>query len=171
MNQGKLEVVKQEMARVNVDIVGISKLKWTGMGEFKSDGLRSKQKKKQNIFTPAPNPSEWCHKSNTKAWVLWWPCVCIYVFVLGQQSWRWVWTEETLWIQVMGPQRQGHRLGQARRPQKPGCCWPSAACPSCFTPHPTLPQPALTSSSCQSLWIFFFFSNFKLFVLDWGRAN
>ena len=38
MNQGKLEVVKQEMARVNVDILGISKLKWTGMGEFNSDG-------------------------------------------------------------------------------------------------------------------------------------
>ena len=37
MNQGKLEVVKQEMARVNVDIRGISKLKWTGMGEFNSD--------------------------------------------------------------------------------------------------------------------------------------
>ena len=37
MNQGKLEVVKQEMARVNVDILGISKLKWTGMGEFNSD--------------------------------------------------------------------------------------------------------------------------------------
>ena len=34
MNQGTLEVVKQEMARVNVDILGISKLKWTGMGEF-----------------------------------------------------------------------------------------------------------------------------------------
>ena len=37
MNQGKLEVVKQEMARVNVDILGISKLKWTGMGKFNSD--------------------------------------------------------------------------------------------------------------------------------------
>ena len=37
MNQGKLEVVKQEMERVNVDILGISKLKWTGMGEFNSD--------------------------------------------------------------------------------------------------------------------------------------
>ena len=37
MNQGKLEVVKQEMARVTVDILGISKLKWTGMGEFNSD--------------------------------------------------------------------------------------------------------------------------------------
>ena len=37
MNQGKLEVVKQEMAKVNVDILGNSKLKWTGMGEFNSD--------------------------------------------------------------------------------------------------------------------------------------
>ena len=37
MNQGKLEVVKQEMARVNIDILGISKLKWPGMGEFNSD--------------------------------------------------------------------------------------------------------------------------------------
>ena len=37
MNHGKLEVYKQEMARVNSDILGISKLKWTGMGEFKSD--------------------------------------------------------------------------------------------------------------------------------------
>ena len=37
MNQGKLELVKQEMARVNVDILGISELKWTGMGELNSD--------------------------------------------------------------------------------------------------------------------------------------
>ena len=37
MNQGKLEVGKQEMARVNVNILGISELKWTGMGEFNSD--------------------------------------------------------------------------------------------------------------------------------------
>ena len=37
MNQGKLEVVKQEMARVNIDILGISELKWTGMGGFNSD--------------------------------------------------------------------------------------------------------------------------------------
>ena len=37
MNQGKLEVVKQEMARVNIDILGISELKWTGMGRFNSD--------------------------------------------------------------------------------------------------------------------------------------
>ena len=38
MNQGKLDVVKQETARVKIDILGISKLKWTGMGEFNSDG-------------------------------------------------------------------------------------------------------------------------------------
>ena len=37
MNQGKLEVVKQEMARVNIDILGIRELKWTGMSEFNSD--------------------------------------------------------------------------------------------------------------------------------------
>ena len=37
MDQGKLEVVKQEMARANIDILGISKLKWTGMGEFNTD--------------------------------------------------------------------------------------------------------------------------------------
>ena len=37
MNEGKLEVVKQQMARVNIDILGLSELKWTRMGEFKSD--------------------------------------------------------------------------------------------------------------------------------------
>ena len=37
MNQGKLEVVKKEMARVNANILGISKLKWTGMADFNSD--------------------------------------------------------------------------------------------------------------------------------------
>ena len=37
MNQSKLEVVKQKMARVNIDILGISELKWTGIGEFNSD--------------------------------------------------------------------------------------------------------------------------------------
>ena len=37
MNQGKLEVIKQEMAKVNINILGISELKWTGMGEFNSD--------------------------------------------------------------------------------------------------------------------------------------
>ena len=38
MNQGKLEVVKQEMTRVTINILGISELKWTGLGEFNSDG-------------------------------------------------------------------------------------------------------------------------------------
>ena len=37
MNPGKLELIKQEMARVNIDILGVSKLRWTGMGEFNSD--------------------------------------------------------------------------------------------------------------------------------------
>ena len=37
MNQGKLEVVKQEMARVNINFLGVSELKWTGMREFNSD--------------------------------------------------------------------------------------------------------------------------------------
>ena len=43
MNQGKLEVVEQEMARANVDILGISELKWTGMGEFNSVRFSSVQ--------------------------------------------------------------------------------------------------------------------------------
>ena len=38
MNQGKLDTIKQETVRVNIDILGISELKWTGMGEFNSDG-------------------------------------------------------------------------------------------------------------------------------------
>ena len=41
MNQGKMDVVKQEMARRNVDILGISELKWTGLGEFNSDDIIS----------------------------------------------------------------------------------------------------------------------------------
>ena len=50
MNQGKLEVIKQEMARVNVDILGISKLRWTGMGEFNSDDYY--------IYSAGRNPLE-----------------------------------------------------------------------------------------------------------------
>ena len=50
MNQGKLEVVKQEITRVNVDILGISELKWTGMGEFNSDD--------HYIYYCGRNPSE-----------------------------------------------------------------------------------------------------------------
>ena len=49
MNQGKLKVVKQEMARVNVDILGISELKWTGMSEFNSDDHYSKDKGRQTL--------------------------------------------------------------------------------------------------------------------------
>ena len=44
MNQGKLDVVKQDMARVNVDILGIRKLKWTGMDEFNSNEFNSERK-------------------------------------------------------------------------------------------------------------------------------
>ena len=50
MNQGKLEVVEQEMGRVNVDILGISELKWTGMGEFDEDD--------HYIYYAGRNPSE-----------------------------------------------------------------------------------------------------------------
>ena len=50
MNQGKLEVVKQEMTRVNIDILGISELNWTGMGEFNSDD--------HYIYTVGKNTSE-----------------------------------------------------------------------------------------------------------------
>ena len=50
MNQDKLEVVNQEMARVNINILGISKLKWTGMGEFNSDN--------HYIYTVGKNPLE-----------------------------------------------------------------------------------------------------------------
>ena len=50
MNQGKLDVVKQEMARVNVDMLGISELKWIGMGEFNSDD--------HYIYTVGKNPWE-----------------------------------------------------------------------------------------------------------------
>ena len=50
MNQGKLGMVKQEMVRVNIDILGISELKWTGMGEFNSDD--------HYIYSVGRNPSE-----------------------------------------------------------------------------------------------------------------
>ena len=50
MNQHKLEVVKQEMAKVNIDILGISELKWTGMGDFNSDD--------QYVYTVGKHPLE-----------------------------------------------------------------------------------------------------------------
>ena len=50
MNQGKLKVGKQEMVRVNIDILGISELKWTGMGEFNSDD--------HSVYNCGQNPIE-----------------------------------------------------------------------------------------------------------------
>ena len=49
MNQGKLEVIKQEMARVNIDILGISELKWTGMGIFNSDDCDQKSLRRNGL--------------------------------------------------------------------------------------------------------------------------
>ena len=72
MNQGKLEVVKQEMARVNIDIFGISELKWTGMGEFNSDdhyiyycGQESLRRNGVAI-TRVQNVVLWCSLKNDK---------------------------------------------------------------------------------------------------------
>ena len=67
MNQGKLEVVKQEMARVNIDILGISTLKWTGLGEFNSDDhyiyYSGQESLRRNgvaiIVNKSPNCSTW----------------------------------------------------------------------------------------------------------------
>ena len=63
MNQGKLEVVKQEMARVNIDILGISELKWTGMGEFNSDDhciyYCGKESLRRNVVVPTVNERIW----------------------------------------------------------------------------------------------------------------
>ena len=49
MNQGKLEVVRQEMARVSIDILGISELKWKELGEFNSDGIISTTVSKNHL--------------------------------------------------------------------------------------------------------------------------
>ena len=49
MTQGKLDVVKQEMARVNIDILGISELKWTGMGIFNSDDCDQKSLRRNGV--------------------------------------------------------------------------------------------------------------------------
>ena len=67
MNQGKLEVVKQEMSRVNIDILGISELKWTRMGEFNSDDHYSYNYGKESlrrdlvaiIVNKSPKGSTW----------------------------------------------------------------------------------------------------------------
>ena len=60
MNQGKLEVVKQEMARVNVDILGISELKWTGMSEFNSDDYCGQESLRRNGVAIIDNKSPKC---------------------------------------------------------------------------------------------------------------
>ena len=67
MNQGKLKVVKQEMARMNINILGISELKWTGMGEFNSDDhyiyYRGQKSLRRNrvaiIVNKSPKCSTW----------------------------------------------------------------------------------------------------------------
>ena len=69
MNQGKLEGVKQEMARVNIGILGISELKWTGMGEFSSEdhyiyycGQESLRRNEEAIIVnESPKCSTWMH--------------------------------------------------------------------------------------------------------------
>ena len=76
MNQGKLEVVKQEMARVNTGILGIDELKWTGMGEFNSDdhyiyysrqeSLRSNGVAIMVNKSPSPKCSTWMQSQNEK---------------------------------------------------------------------------------------------------------
>ena len=64
MNQGKLEVVKQETARVNIDILGISELKWTGIGEFNSDDhyiyYCGQESLRRNVVTLIVNKSMEC---------------------------------------------------------------------------------------------------------------
>ena len=76
MNQGKLEVVKQEMARVNTDILGISEVKWTGMGEFNSENhyiyYYGQESLRRNgvgiIFNRSPKCSTWMIKLRTLKW-------------------------------------------------------------------------------------------------------
>ena len=82
MNQGKLEVVKQEMARVNVDILRISELKWTGREEFNSD----------NHFI------YYCRQESEKA-------IAPHSSTL---AWKIPWTEEPGRLQSMGSHRVGH---------------------------------------------------------------
>ena len=74
MNQGKLEVVKQEMAKVNINILGISELKWTGMGEFNSDNhyiyYSGQESLRRNgvaiLVNKRPKYSTWMHLKNDR---------------------------------------------------------------------------------------------------------
>ena len=75
MNQGRLEVVKQEMARVNINTLGISELKWTGMGEFNSDDhytyYRGQESLRRNgvalIVNKSPKCSIWMHSQKRQS--------------------------------------------------------------------------------------------------------
>ena len=81
MNQGKLEVVKQKMARVNIHILGISELKWTGMGEFNSDDhyiYYSGQKSLRRngvaiILKKTPKCSNWMQSQKQQNDLFWFP--------------------------------------------------------------------------------------------------
>ena len=133
MNQGKLEVVKQEMARVNVDILGISELKWTGMGEFNSDGLYiyycGQESLRRNAVAIMVNKRVWnavvgCNLKNDRmisgweglgaggegddrGWDGW---------MASPTWWTWVWVNSESWwwtgrpglLQFMGLQRVRH---------------------------------------------------------------
>ena len=68
MKQGKVEVVKQEMARVNINILGISELKWTGMGDFNSDGHHVSRKCTGHSKHPLPTTQEKTLKADITRW-------------------------------------------------------------------------------------------------------
>ena len=92
MNQGKVEVVKQEMARVNIDILGISELKWTGVGEFNSNDhyiyYCGQESIRRNGVALIAEKAMAPH-SSTPAWKI-------------------PWTEEPGRLQSMGSLRVGH---------------------------------------------------------------
>ena len=68
MKQGKWEVVRQQMARVNVDILGISELKWTGMGDFNSDGHHVSRKCTGHSKYPLPTTQEKTIRMDITRW-------------------------------------------------------------------------------------------------------
>ena len=107
MNQGKLEVVKQEMARVNVDILGISELKWTGMGEFNSDDhyiyyCRQKSLRRNGVAIMVNkrvrNAVLGCHLKNDRI---------ISVRFQGNSG-NWSWTGRPGVLRFTGSQSVGH---------------------------------------------------------------
>ena len=102
MNQGKLEVIKQEMARVNVNILGIKELRWTEMGEFNLDWLRA------SLVAQIVK----CLPTMRETWVqsLGWedPLEKEMTTRSTILAWRTPWTEEPGGLQSMGSQRIGH---------------------------------------------------------------